>query len=141
MFETALLLHCHRFGSFVPTRQPQHLRGPDPHHSNIQRSQPPGRRPLREHHLRAGQWARHGPHESRGPGRPPGTPAQSPPRKEEDQSREPIWSTAGGAVPDPGRPRLCHRRTQRRQNLQVGHNTGPPAALVILCLALAQGEG
>lgn len=112
-----------RFGSFVPTGQPWHLGGPDAHHADLQQPQPAGRRPLRQHHLRPGQWPRHGPHESRRSGRAPGPAAQSPSREEEDQSREHVGAAAGGALPHPGRPGLCHSRTQRGQNLQVGaHN-------------------
>lgn len=126
-----------RFGSFVPTGQPRRLGGPDAHHAHLQQPQPAGRRPLPQHHLRPGQRPRHGPHESRRPGRTPGAAAQSPTREEEDQSGEHVGAAAGGALPHAGRPGLHHHCTQRGQNLQVGAHTDlltstivPPRAFV-----------
>lgn len=117
------VLDLHRFGPCVQTRRPQHLRGSDPNHPHLQQSQPPGRRSVRQHHLRAGQRARYGSHETRRPGGTPGPSAQGSPRTQEDQSRERPRPPVGGAVSHPGRPRLHHHRTQRRENLQVGHET------------------
>lgn len=91
-----------RFGPCAQTRRPRHLGGPDPNHSHLQQSQPPGRRSVRQHHLRAGQRARDGPHETRRPGGTPGPSAQGYPRTEEDQSRARHRPPAGGAVSHPG---------------------------------------
>lgn len=128
------VLDLHRFGPCVQARGPQHLRGSDPNHSDLQQSQPPGRRSVRQHHLRAGQRARYGPHEARRPGRTPGPSAQGYPREEEDQSGKRHWPLVGGALPDPGRPRLHHDCTQRGKNLQVGLQTKTlPLSLSGLC--------
>lgn len=133
------LLDFRRFGfPRVQTRRPQHLRGSDPNHSHRQQPQPPGRRSVREHHLRAGQRARYGSHETRRPGGAPGPSAQGYPRTEEDQSRARHRPPVGGAVSDPGGPRLHHDRTQRRKNLQVGHGTKTlPLTLSLFCRSSA----
>ena len=122
--------HLHSAGSLIPTRQPHHLRGPDPHDPDLQQPEPPRWGPLCEHPLWAGQWAGHGPHEGRRPCRTVGPPTQGPPGTEEDQSWKPIGSPAGGALPHSSWPRLCHDCTQRGQNLQVGHRAAPTASEV-----------
>lgn len=59
----------------IPHREPQHLRGHNAHHPDIQQSEPLGRSTFPEHHLRPGQPSWDGTRQKRNPGGDVGTAA------------------------------------------------------------------